>query len=317
MDLKEKILESIEYVKPDLENKEEVATEIESVVRTHLIPVAEREGIELEQLLQELLEVAFNKELLETYKGVDPKELWWYCILRVKKKYKPRPVTIEEIDLIPFGVSAERRIKDQPTCIVYALKVEGKQFTPIRIFLRGHLRNKVNDLEFFALYRKVKLELRGVFYEAVNETEFVNPKFLDIDPEKFFLEMLPKYGVTVKKITAFTEFLDPSNLSKTDSRGFPEEFDLRVVTGEVLRKSVNEERNRVIYTIYDGLTDKEVAGDDIVVTGELPVFCHMKFGEYGEENFTDYLMCVGQITRFGDSPEIFMMGIYVAPKLRV
>ena len=320
MDLRQKILEIIEYVRPEIIEKEEVANEIEAEIRTYLTPLAEKQNIPLEQLFQEVIQIATDKELLDTYKGVDPKELLHYCILRVKKKYKPRQVVAEEVCIIPFGLSTVRKVEENPYCILYALKREGTSYSPIRIFFREHLRSKVNEIEFFAKYSNVKLDNRGVIYEALNETEFGEYKPLSVEPEQFFVEILPKYGVTVKKISAFSEFLQPSNLSKTSQTGLPEDFDLRIISGTVIRKSVNEQRERVIYTLYDGLTDEPISDSEnsIVITGEIPVFAHMRFGEYAsEEGYDDYLMCVGQVSKFGSSPEIFMLAIYVAPKLRV
>lgn len=308
----QKILESIEVLDPSIENKEEFAKSLASEIVDILTPTVNKQSLKWDDVIKGIVEVINDQELLETYKGLGTRgvrDIWLYAVMREKKKYRPRGYgVVEDCTIIPYGISSVRKMRDTPTCVIYALLKEENSYKPISIFCRGQFRMLAKKVDLLAEY-ETKLENRGFFYEAVSDTDFINPKYLDIESIDFYTQILPKFGLDVKYVDRMQDLAKPENISKL-SDGWPEETSLRIVTGIVVRKTLREEDEKCVYAIYDNL-DEAIPTDDYVVPVDLPLICNPVFGEFEED---DWVIAVGHITPIGDTKELIMFAINIIPK---
>ena len=312
--LEERILETIEILDPSIEDKTEFAKDLANEIYQLLDKVVKKNQLNWSEVINNLVQIVGDKELLETYKNHGKKgvaDIWYYAVIREKKKYKPRVIgRVEECTIIPYGISTVRRMKDTPTCILYALRQQEDSFTPISIFMRGPLRNLAKDIELINRYT-VKLENRGFFFEAVDETKFEGGEMLDVTPEDFYTKILPKFNVTVKQVEKIIDFTNPSNLSQLDQSGFPIETDLRIVSGVVDRKTCKDDTEKCVYVIYDGSVDEPVPTEDYVVPIDFVVLSNLVFSEFEVD---DWITVVGYVFPVGELKELMFSAINILPR---
>ena len=93
--LEERILETIEILDPSIEDKTEFAKDLANEIYQLLDKVVKKNQLNWSEVINNLVQIVGDKELLETYKNLGKKgvaDIWYYAVIREKKKYKPRVI---------------------------------------------------------------------------------------------------------------------------------------------------------------------------------------------------------------------------------
>lgn len=260
-------------------------------------------------LLEEFIRI-FNDPFVQTdpqFKSDDERYQYSLEVLWVKVASQP---PTQEYSVIPFGVTDVRMTSQGPVSRVYALirkKGEGKEEMGVILF-KGHLADMVKDVRCLSAYKSVRLaKLRtGNVYFATSMTKFEGPVTLPIDAYTFFKKHL---GVPEIKI-AETPYKQSKKVDK-----YVDEFDLRIITGIVLRYNFGKRAKTfsdwAVYTI----SDDSVGGSDVItnegyiIPSQFTVWIPRQFLLYDVDS---KLMFVGTVSITEDK-EPFMNAIYVHP----
>jgi|Deesub1362A_J573_1020465.scaffolds.fasta_scaffold00736_28 hypothetical protein len=290
----------------------EIITELENQLSYFI-----KKGMDRDKLAQEVLEIATDKNVIDSYGCKSPKEPWRYAVIIVKRRHITTE-TIENVSLIPIGLSMPRRIRGHMTTIIFAIKrVSDKRFEPVRIFCRGILSGLGENVKLLHYYENVRLASVGFNYEARQDTKFDTPK-KDLsggNDLEFFKDKLPRLGITVKRVPFISEvnnFLSAE--VQVGDRSRVDNFDLRILRGTVVRPINKATENALIggYRIYDGsLLEPKVTENGAVVPVDFAIWCHPTFAKYKEES---EIFFVGTITVNPVRNEYQMTAIYVIPE---
>jgi hypothetical protein len=225
-------------------------------------------------------------------------------------RYSSQPPT-EDFLVIPFGITDIRIAQKVAMSRIYALvRKKGEQNFSLGVIVnRGSQALLVDDVQLFYAYevKLSKFTKEGNVFFSTSTTKFQDPKPLPKDP----LELLHKLvGIVDVKIVE-----TPYKLSKTidDDRKFVDEFDLRGVSGIVLRYNTGKRPSGTDWAVYtiadDSVGEEKITPEGVIIPSQFTVWIPRRFLRFDVDS---KIYCVGTI-QLSSNKEPFMNAIYVHP----
>lgn len=229
-----------------------------------------------------------------------------YCLEVLHVKVFSQPPT-SEFYVIPFGFAGPTMTKQGLMARIYAVvREKGSAADELGvILLRGQHVELLDQVRCLYAYkvRLAKFKAKGIYF-ATSATKFDSPASIPVDPLTFLKKHVNAREVKIAET--------PYNLSRKVDK-YTDEFDLRIVTGIVLRYNYGKRPSGTdwaVYTIADDSVGSEiVTKEGYVVPSQFTVWVPIQFLKYDVDS---KLMFLGTI-QLSEDREPFMNAIFVYP----
>ena len=250
-------------------------------IRDRLKKLSSSLKIPMENLVEEYWRFFYSDRIQKNPSLKDDEERHAYAIRVFWIRHVAKPPSKEFI-VIPFGYVETRISKTTNTPIsrIYVmLYTEDKKLEKSVIICRGLQADLWKDIELFMVYRVRLFSTDGVLI-ATNDTEFREPKSLNMDP----LDFLRRYvGVKMFKLKDVYK-----NLSRKQGQ-YVDEFDIKAIDAIVIRSATGKRpdgTNWAFYVVSDDSVgpEEEVDEEGRIIPTQFTVWVPSSLAKYAEDS---------------------------------